>query len=184
MRAGRTFLVACVTLASALVTTAPTATPVQAANDMTPWTLPTMPAKCTDAQKSTGNVAGCLLDGTTGLPEARGWPTPPFPETAPTDPAAWTPIQKGDSGTRVSVMQQALVAAGVSVYVDGIFGNATEAAVVSFQNGQGLAATGIVDAATADALGILTTAAGGPFPPAGSAGATTSRPPSPTGRPA
>ncbi len=171
MRAGRTFLVACVTLASALVTTAPTAIPVQAANDMTPWTLPTMPAKCTDAQKSTGNVAGCLLDGTTGLPEARGWPTPPFPETptstAPTDPAAWTPIQKGDSGTRVSVMQQALVAAGVSVYVDGIFGNATEAAVVSFQNGQGLAATGIVDAATADALGILTTAAGGPFPPAG-----------------
>jgi hypothetical protein len=62
-----------------------------AANDMTPWVLPSMPTKCTEAQKSSGNVAGCLFDGTAGLPEDRGWPTPPFPETPTTTTTALGP---------------------------------------------------------------------------------------------
>ncbi len=186
MRAGRTLLV--VVLTALVAVPVPDAMPVpdaitatgvigaaeaHAADDPTPWVLPTMPPRCTDAQKASGNVAGCLLDGPAGLPEDRGWPVPPFPETPPpvtsttTDPGAWVPIQRGDTGTRVSVLQQALLAAGVTVVVDGVFGAATEAAVRTYQTGQGLPVSGAVDAATADALGILTTGAGGPFPPTG-----------------
>jgi peptidoglycan hydrolase-like protein with peptidoglycan-binding domain len=186
MRAGRTLLV--VVLAALVAVPVPHAVPLpgplaatgligaataSAAADMTPWLLTTMPPRCTDAQKASGSVAGCLLDGTAGLPDERGWPTPPFPETPPpvapatTEPAAWVPIQRGDTGTRVSVLQQALLAAGVTVLVDGVFGAATETAVRTYQTNQGLVVSGAVDAATADALGILTTGAGGPFPPTG-----------------
>lgn len=185
MRAGRRFLLVALTAITAFAGVAVpvpdrfapqewrTGTAAAATNDMTPWVLPTMPPRCTEAQKASGNVAGCLFDGPTGAPDARGWPTPPFPETpttttpTPTDPAAWVPIQRGDAGTRVTVLQQALVAAGITVLVDGNFGAATEAAVRTFQTNNGLEATGIVDAATADALDILTTAIGGPFPPTG-----------------
>lgn len=178
MRAGRTLLL--VALTALVSTTAPLPdrvvpdalrTPAAAAADATPWVLPSMPPKCTEAQKSSGNVAGCLLDGSAGLPEDRGWPTPPFPETPTTttsgDPAAWVNLQRGDTGNRVSILQQALLAQGVTVVVDGSFGSATETAVRTFQTDEGLPVTGVVDAATADALGILTTGVGGPFPPTG-----------------
>lgn len=180
MRAGRSFFV--VALAAVCATVAGTVplpasigvgepSIAAAANDMTPWVLPSMPTKCTEAQKSSGNVGSCLLDGTAGLPEDRGWPAPPFPQTSTTtmsgDPAAWVNLQRGDSGTRVSVLQQALLSAGITVVVDGDFGPATETAVRTFQTNEGLTVTGVVDAATADALGILTTGAGGPFPPTG-----------------
>ena len=180
MRAGRSFFVVALAAICAVVAgTVPLPTSIgvgepsiaAAANDMTPWVLPSMPTKCTEAQKSSGNVGSCLLDGTAGLPEDRGWPAPPFPETSTTttsaDPAAWVNLQRGDTGTRVSVLQQALLAAGITVVVDGSFGSATETAVRTFQTNEGLTVTGVVDAATADALGILTTGAGGPFPPTG-----------------
>ena len=162
MRAGRSFFIVALAAVSAVVAgTVPLPAAIgigepsiaSAANDMTPWVLPSMPTKCTEAQKSSGNVGGCLFDGTAGLPEDRGWPTPPFPET-PTattsgDPTAWVNLQRGDSGTRVSVLQQALLAAGITVVVDGVFGSATETAVRTFQTNEGLAVTGVVDAATA-----------------------------------
>ena len=138
-----------------------------AAEDPAPWLLPSMPPKCTDAQKSSGNVAICLFDGTGGLPEDRGWPAPPFPTAETPTSTEWTPIQRGNVGARVTLLQQALLASGISVFVDGDFGPATEAAVVLYQTGAGIAPSGIVDEITADALDILTTAGPGTFPPAG-----------------
>ena len=171
MRAGGSFLVACATVLGAVAGVAPTSLgtveTALAADDTTAWVLPTMPAKCSDAQKTSGNVAGCLLDGS-GAPEARGWPSPPFPtpEAGPV-PTEWVPLQRGDAGSRVTVLQQALVDHGVTTFVDGSFGPATETSVKTFQSTNGLEPTGIVDQATAEMLGILETAIGGPFPPTG-----------------
>jgi len=65
----------------------------------------------------------------------------------------------GEKGARVSALQQALVNAGVTVRggVDGDFGAATASAVMSFQRKAGLQVTGVVNQATADALGLSAT---------------------------
>ncbi|MGA0917230.1 MAG: peptidoglycan-binding protein [Ilumatobacteraceae bacterium] len=62
----------------------------------------------------------------------------------------------GEKGQRVTELQSALVAAGVTLRggVDGDFGAATASAVMSFQRNAGLGVTGVVNQATADALGI------------------------------
>lgn len=63
-------------------------------------------------------------------------------------------LRAGALGNTVKQLQQALIAAGVDVRggADGIFGPATANALKSFQGGQGLPATGEVDAATTTAL--------------------------------
>lgn len=58
----------------------------------------------------------------------------------------------GDKGDDVAGLQQALVNRGANISVDGIFGNATEAAVCAFQLQCGLVADGIVGAKTQAAL--------------------------------
>ncbi|MCE9620789.1 MAG: M15 family metallopeptidase [Actinomycetia bacterium] len=68
-----------VAAAGVAVTTAPVAT-VSAAD--APWTLPTVPPRCSSEQANSGDVAGCILSADSGLPENRGWPTPPFPGEA------------------------------------------------------------------------------------------------------
>ena len=92
-------------------------------------------------------------------PAARA--TPPEGDVERTD------LARGAVGSRVTALQQALIAAGIQVVVDGSFGPATETAVTAFQVAENLPATGIVDEATAGALGILDSAAVGVFPPAG-----------------
>jgi hypothetical protein len=72
----------------------------------------------------------------------------------------------GASGANVMKIQTALNDHGASLAVDGEFGALTQAAVRQFQSDQELAVTGVVDQATADALGIQNRAAG-PFPPDG-----------------
>ena len=69
-------------------------------------------------------------------------------------PALPTLGQRGDS---VRSLQQALIDAGVNVRggADGIFGNATTAAVKNFQTARKLSSTGVVDVRTAIALRIL-----------------------------
>ena len=47
----------------------------------TPWTLPSMPTKCTDAQIATGIVASCVISKYTDVTKI-GWGTPPFPIAA------------------------------------------------------------------------------------------------------
>ena len=69
-----------------------------------------------------------------------------------------TAVQKGDQGNPVRVIQYYLAVIGAynnaipQVDIDGVFGDATENAVRSFQGTKGLETTGIVDEATWDAL--------------------------------
>ncbi|ESS68920.1 hypothetical protein MGMO_141c00030 [Methyloglobulus morosus KoM1] len=58
------------------------------------------------------------------------------------------PLKRGDKKGQVRLIQEWLSLRDEQVAIDGDFGPATEAAVKSFQNGQGLTANGIVDNAT------------------------------------
>jgi hypothetical protein len=138
-------------------------TPVHAAApDMTPWTLPSMPPNCTTTQVASGNVASCLVTNSASTPANRGWPVPPFP-TPSTEPTTWTDVAQGSTGTTVVSIQTALRARGATLAADGVFGPITAAAVQSFQTTSGLPATGVVDQATATALGVTASV----FPPTG-----------------
>jgi peptidoglycan hydrolase-like protein with peptidoglycan-binding domain len=70
-------------------------------------------------------------------------------------PSPLVGLKIGSSGTTVKQLQQALIAAGISVRggADGQFGPVTQAAVSSFQQSKGLSVTGVVDEATGAALG-------------------------------
>ena len=63
-------------------------------------------------------------------------------------------LSVGSQGENVRELQQELVDAGITVPggADGVYGPATEQAVIDFQNSQGLPATGEVDEVTAAAL--------------------------------
>jgi peptidoglycan hydrolase-like protein with peptidoglycan-binding domain len=61
-------------------------------------------------------------------------------------------LRQGDSGAAVSELQQLLKAKGINIAVDGVFGSATRAAVVQFQQQNGLAVDGIVGPKTWQAL--------------------------------
>ena len=65
-----------------------------------------------------------------------------------------TGLKAGALGNTVKSLQQALIDAGITVRggADGIFGPATANAVKDFQKSQGLEATGVVNAETAEAL--------------------------------
>jgi putative chitinase len=66
-------------------------------------------------------------------------------------------LRLNSSGAEVTVLQQALQAAGFSPgSIDGSFGLGTEAAVLAFQRSKGLAADGAVGPHTATALGLAT----------------------------
>jgi peptidoglycan hydrolase-like protein with peptidoglycan-binding domain len=86
---------------------------------------------------------------------------------------------RGQRGDHVRRLQQALVAAGITVRggADGIFGSGTATAVADFQRARGLPATGVVDLRTALALGLLTS---GNTPAVVPPGTTTTRPPTST----
>ncbi len=70
---------------------------------------------------------------------------------------AVTGLSRGSRGDAVKSVQQALVSQGVDVAggIDGIFGSGTETALKNFQTEQGLTASGVVDDATALALGLV-----------------------------
>jgi chitosanase len=94
-------------------------------------------------------VRGVLID------EAVLLETPPVIVPAPDETERTlllqTPLMRGDD---VRAVQQALVNAGFTVSVDGIFGPNTAAAVKQFQQRRGLKADGIVGPATRAALGL------------------------------
>src|SRR6056297_2616740 len=94
--------------------------------------------------------------------------------------AAWTVLVPGDSGAAVTRVQAALVEAGTDLPggVDGIYGNATMAAVAAYQRTQGdLQVTGAVDLATARSLGVVDDDASAPA--AADAGAAAGATPAP-----
>lgn len=71
--------------------------------------------------------------------------------------AALVGLKVGARGDDVKVLQRALIAAGVSVRggADGVFGPATAAALTSYQQANGLAATGVVDDAVIAKLALV-----------------------------
>ncbi len=77
-------------------------------------------------------------------------------------------LRKGAVGSAVRDLQNALnrVGVGVKYGVDGYFGSATQASVKAFQRYKGLPVTGVVDAATAVALGLAAPATQKPVAPA------------------
>lgn len=76
--------------------------------------------------------------------------------TSTTAPAVAHPtIEEGTPNTAdTTILQQKLAALGYQVTADGSFGPGTKAAVIAFQTSKGLPATGVVDAATWQALGV------------------------------
>ena len=85
---------------------------------------------------------------------------PMLPSAAPVSADApavsVTGLARGARGDAVKSVQQALISQGLEVSggADGIFGPGTESALKSFQKQQGLNASGVVDDATALALGL------------------------------
>lgn len=65
---------------------------------------------------------------------------------------AWPIVQSGNTGPDVSAVQHLLTSRGYSTSVDGDFGNGTATNVRNFQSSRGLAADGVVGAATWSAL--------------------------------
>ena len=105
------------------------------------------------------NVATTTVAPATTAAPAPTVPPAPAPTVAPVayalNPAA-LPI-RGNRGEAVLALQKALVAAGLQVRggVDGIFGSGTTQTLAAFQSAKGLPATGILDANTAAALGLI-----------------------------
>ena len=101
-------------------------------------------------QTAKGLVASGEIDPSTAFLLGLA-PSPAFPK-------------RGDRGTAVTTLQNALIATGLSVRggADGVFGAGTAAAVSAFQSARGLTATGTVDITTAIALGIAPASAANP----------------------
>jgi peptidoglycan hydrolase-like protein with peptidoglycan-binding domain len=72
-------------------------------------------------------------------------------------------LRLGSTGAGVRQVQQAIIATGMYLRggADGIFGQATHSALVKYQQTNGIAATGVVDAATARLMGLGTSTSGG-----------------------
>lgn len=79
-----------------------------------------------------------------------GTPTPPIGEV----PSTGGELTIGDTGARVTALQQRLNSAGYPVVVDGIYGENTRSAVIAFQRDRGLPPTGTADSQTLAALGV------------------------------
>lgn len=158
-------LTLCVVLAIGIagaVTNAPRA----AAADP-PWVHPISPAACTPELADAGDVATCVIPLISGMPEDRGWPKPPFPTATSVTVLTW--VNLGLNATdhvTVAKLQAALNGLGYLLTADGYFGPVTEGAVKKYQTDHGLSATGVVDKAMADQIGVQRTS-GGVFPPPG-----------------
>lgn len=116
------------------VVDAPTASVLKLTNGSTTTTAPAAPTT--------------VAPSTTAAPAA---PAPSFPFTAQNLPV------RGNKGDAVVTVQRSLAAAGLQVRggIDGSFGSGTTATIAEFQAARGLAPSGLLDAATARALGLV-----------------------------
>lgn len=101
----------------------------------------------------------------------------PAPTPVPS-PTTWSNLGMGSRGTRVAAAQRAVMNSGIYLRggADGIYGSYTTAAVRLYQRNRGLPQTGVVDAATATAMGLFKpsiTPRPTPVPPGGPAPART-----------
>ena len=119
------------------VVDAPTASVLKLTNGSTTTTAPAAPTT--------------VAPSTTAAPAAPAAPAPSFPFTAQNLPV------RGNKGDAVVTVQKSLAAAGLQVRggIDGSFGSGTTATIAEFQAARGLAPSGLLDAATARALGLV-----------------------------
>ena len=99
----------------------------------------------------------------------------------------WADVAQGARGAIVAVIQKAVMNAGIFLRggADGVFGAYTRAAVATYQRQRGIAPSGVVDEATAIAMGFYTPPAPppatvpAPTPPPATDAPTTASPPPP-----
>jgi peptidoglycan hydrolase-like protein with peptidoglycan-binding domain len=84
----------------------------------------------------------------------------PLPSPKPVRVSTTRNLRLGDRGSQVSALQESLAVAGFPGGADGIFDEATQKAVMRFQQAKGLAPDGIVGPQTLAALPVI----GGPNP--------------------
>ena len=84
----------------------------------------------------------------------------PLPSPKPVGVATTRNLRLGDRGSQVSALQESLAVAGFPGSSSGIFDEATQKAVIRFQQAKGLAPDGIVGPQTLAALPVI----GGPNP--------------------
>ena len=97
-------------------------------------------------------ATGAVDDGTAAaMGLCRLGPAPP------PAPATWTPVGFPQRGGAVASIQRAVINSGIYLLggADGYFGRYTEEAVRRYQSARGLPATGVVDQATAVAMGLF-----------------------------
>lgn len=75
-------------------------------------------------------------------------------ESAPATEGISSPLNVGDQGADVTVLQERLAAEGLPVTVDGVYGQETSDAVMAFQEQEQLTVDGVVGSETGEALGI------------------------------
>lgn len=83
---------------------------------------------------------------------ATGTPVAPRPVNPAAPAISYPPLRAGSRGPAVRALQEALLAQGVRLALDGAFGPETRAAVLTFQALRGLVADGKVDPSTWAAL--------------------------------
>jgi peptidoglycan hydrolase-like protein with peptidoglycan-binding domain len=75
-------------------------------------------------------------------------------EAAFTTEGISSPLNVGDRGADVVILQERLAAVGLPVTVDGVYGQETVDAVMAFQEREQLTVDGVVGAETGEELGI------------------------------
>lgn len=82
------------------------------------------------------------------------------PATAAPASDSFVGLKNGSRGEHVKILQRALINTGITLRggADGVFGPVTTAALTSYQQANGLAATGVVDADVVAKLGLTTSA--------------------------
>ena len=121
-------------------------------------------------QRRKGLSATGRLDSATAAALGLGGGTPP-----PTSGSGYVGLRLGSRGTRVQAVQRAIMRSGIRLFggADGVFGMATQSALMLFQRAHGISASGVVDAATVRAMGLGGGSSGGGSPGGGSPGGST-----------
>jgi peptidoglycan hydrolase-like protein with peptidoglycan-binding domain len=121
-------------------------------------------------QRRKGLSATGRVDGATAAALGLGSGTP-----RPTSGSGYIGLRLGSRGTTVQAVQRAIMRSGIRLFggADGVFGMATQSALMLFQRSQGIPASGVVDAATVRAMGLGGGSSGGGSPGGGSPGGST-----------
>lgn len=108
-------------------------------------------------QRSKGlDQSGSVDEATSSALGLGGAPPAPAPAPPASSSSPYVGLKLGSRGAAVSAVQKAIMDLGWTVRggADGIYGNATQSVVMLFQKSNGIAASGTIDARTAQILGL------------------------------